>query len=449
MPGEEDVVERKMKDFSQVVAREVPLLVEPVRANPGGLRVALEQLLALEKKTRLAGDVDSSLKVVEALLELIRTTQPTDWKLLAEYITLLCKRRAQMQRVVAQVIRTGAGWVDETPDEATKRVLIEALRAVSEGKMFVELERARLTRTLSQMEEANGDVAAAASLLQEVQVETVGAMEIREKADFLLEQIRLCVATKDYVRAEIISRKVKPSVLDAEDLQDLKLKYNNLMAGFNLHKGEHLAVCRNYVAIAGTPATQESEEQWVEALRKVVIFLALSPHDSEVSDLLARQAQNKKLVSVPALKQVIDVFTTHELAAWPLAADAEWKADPVFADAEHGAARYELLHKRVVQHNIRTVAKYYKRIHTARLASLLALDSDKTEEYLSEMVSSGQLYAKIDRPAGIVTFARKETPNSVINSWSHDIGELLSLVETTCHLINKENMIHATGGRKK
>ena len=50
--------------------------------------------------------------------------------------------------------------------------------------------------------------------------------------------------------------------------------------------------------------------------------------------------------------------------------------------------------------------------------------------------------AKIDRPAGLVTFAPKVTAEETLSAWSSDLGNLLSLVERTCHLINKENMIH-------
>ena len=33
-------------------------------------------------------------------------------------------------------------------------------------------------------------------------------MEKNEKVDFILEQIRLCLAKKDYIRAQIISKKI-------------------------------------------------------------------------------------------------------------------------------------------------------------------------------------------------------------------------------------------------
>jgi hypothetical protein len=62
---------------------------------------------------------------------------------------------------------------------------------VTMGKIYVEIERARLTRTLAARKEKAGDIEGATELLQEVAVETFGAMHKREKIDFIQEQVRL------------------------------------------------------------------------------------------------------------------------------------------------------------------------------------------------------------------------------------------------------------------
>jgi 26S proteasome regulatory subunit N5 len=291
------------------------------------------------------------------------------------------------------------------------------------------------------MEEQAGRVSEAADILQEVQVETIGAMKIREKCDFLLEQTRLCLAKKDFIRAEIISKKVNVKSFENEELQDLKLKYYNLMIQLHRHHGDYLSTCRSFKAIYDTPLVQGNPAQWRDALKNVVIFLVLAPFDSEVSDILHRLKLDKKVAEMPTLKLVLDLFTTNELIAWPLHADAEWRSDSIFANSDDGRKRYDDLHKRVVQFNIRVISKYYHRITTARLAGLLKLSNDTAEEYLSELVSSKQLFAKVDRPAGIVTVTRKETANSLLNAWSNDISQLLAVVEKTTHLINKEYMV--------
>lgn len=85
-------------------------------------------------------------------------------------------------------------FLDKTDDEQKKLELLETLRTVTEGKIFVEVERARLTRTLVTIKEAEGKTTEACDILQEVQVETIGAMDKREKTSYILDQMRLCLA---------------------------------------------------------------------------------------------------------------------------------------------------------------------------------------------------------------------------------------------------------------
>jgi 26S proteasome regulatory subunit N5 len=68
--------------------------------------------------------------------------------------------------------------------------------------------RARITRTLSRIKEEQGDVNTASELLHELQVETFGSMDRREKVDFILEQMRLSKAKGDWDLLCITSRKV-------------------------------------------------------------------------------------------------------------------------------------------------------------------------------------------------------------------------------------------------
>ena len=39
-------------------------------------------------------------------------------------------------------------------------------------------------------------------------------MERREKVEFILEQMRLCLAKKDYIRTQIISKKISPKFFE-------------------------------------------------------------------------------------------------------------------------------------------------------------------------------------------------------------------------------------------
>ena len=59
----------------------------------------------------------------------------------------------------------------------------------------------------------------AANILQELQVETYGSMEKREKVEYILEQMRLCLAKKDYIRTQIISKKISVKFFESDKEQ--------------------------------------------------------------------------------------------------------------------------------------------------------------------------------------------------------------------------------------
>jgi hypothetical protein len=132
------------------------------------------------------------------------------------------------------------------------------------------------------------------------------------------------------------------------------------------------------------------------------------------------------------------------------------------------------LRRRVIEKNIRVLSAYYAQIRTARAAQILGIAEAELESFLAEMalpMAAGRgrgdvkarggggegavaaesqeatrtgtaLYLRIDRPAGIVTFARPQTAEAVLSDWSASIASLLHLTETTCHLINRENMVY-------
>lgn len=77
------------------------------------------------------------------------------------------------------------------------------------------------------------------------------------------------------------------------------------------------------------------------------------------------------------------------------------------------------------------------------MSELLDLPVGPCEEYLSKLSNAGTIRVKIDRPSEIVYFTTKKNASDVLNEWSHDINELMNLINKTCHLINKEECINS------
>jgi len=432
------------KETEEVIARADTMV------KAGRIEEAIEDILVLEKKTRMACDGISTSKLMCAVCKLCY--EANEWGKLREHIVLLSKKRGQLKRGITDMVLLGMSWLEKLNKEK-KLELIATLSEVTDGKIFVEVEKARLTLLLSNMKEEEGNIDEAANLLQEVQVETFGAMDKTEKTKYILNQMRLVLAKKDFVRTQIISKKLNPKLLDDEDFQELKLEYYEYMVRYYLHEKKYLDVAKSYQSMFNTKNVQADEAKWKPILTAHVVFLALSKVDNEQADMLHKldTMEAKKLDKVPVFKQLVKIFIKNEITQWPLAADAAIKAAAPFQDAPHegGSIRWTLLRKRVVQHNIKTVSEYYDQIKTTRLCEILGLEDKETEAELSELVCSGFVHAKIDRPAGTIKFGQKQTYTDRLNDWSGSISQMLDLVENTCHLIQKEQMVHAARAKLK
>jgi 26S proteasome regulatory subunit N5 len=51
------------------------------------------------------------------------------------------------------------------------------------------------------------------------------------------------------------------------------------------------------------------------------------------------------------------------------------------------------------------------------------------------------IYARIDRPNGIVSFVKNQEPNDILNTHATKVTHILELIEKTSHLINREEMV--------
>jgi len=185
-------------------------------------------------------------------------------------------------------------------------------------------------------------------------------------------------------------------------------------------------------------------------LQRIVYFIILAPHDNEQHDLLHRIDKDSRNSQISEDAELLKLFTVHELMRWPEVSKLfgpHLCSTEIFDSAEGQSGddkafqRWQDLRKRVIEHNVRVVAKYYTRIKTERLTKLLDLTEDETEKYISELVTSKTVYAKIDRPARIVSFAKPRDADDTLNEWSFNMKSLLGLLERVDHLITKEEMM--------
>ncbi|KAI7508603.1 hypothetical protein KC364_g63 [Hortaea werneckii] len=160
-------------------------------------------------------------------------------------------------------------------------------------------------------------------------------MTRREKTEFILEQVSLCIEDGDWTQAGILGRKISTRYfarrtkktkeelekrkqeleekarkqagtevgdtadLDKQDVEDdvtdLKLRYYEQQITLAKHDDKYLEACKHYRQVLDTEAVEENPDLLKPTLQRVVYFALLAPYDNEQSDLLHRIAQDQRI----------------------------------------------------------------------------------------------------------------------------------------------------------
>ena len=145
-------------DFSAETSAKVPQAQQ--LAESGQLQEALALLLALEKKCRVHNDNPSLVKVCETALTLCHShDNSATGEVLLSTLQTLSTRRSQKTAAVQALVQTALPWCVEVPytplpvtnevEETKRNELVKALLDITIGKIFLERERAQLTRALA------------------------------------------------------------------------------------------------------------------------------------------------------------------------------------------------------------------------------------------------------------------------------------------------------------
>ncbi|KAL3097830.1 hypothetical protein niasHS_000565 [Heterodera schachtii] len=439
------------------------LIVADNLAKEGKTAEAIESLEKLEKDSRINCDMRSNQRLLCHMVKL--AFDANNWQFLCETVKTLCKKRLLIKSSIKKMVQECCEIVPKAPDAASKSTLIDTLRAVTAGKIYLEVERARLTKQVAEKLETEGKVDEAREMMMELQVETYGTMEVEEKVNYLLHQMRLSIASNHFTRASIISRKISTKFFEREgtQVQLMKLEFYKYMVQIGLSENNYLDVCKHFLAILNTPQIQENNVKKIEILKCVVFYLLLSAHDNEKWELLHRVNAMRELEQIPKHKELLELFIHQELIFWSKTIESEFApilfaAQPpveVISDSvlpsthvfpmnkEDGQKRRERLHDCVGEHNVRMVAKYYSRITFQRMAKLLEFGIEQMEAFVCKMIVDGVIpEVKIHRPSQIIYLSPKKNGAEVLDEWVFNVRKLTDTMNKVSQLIAKEEMVH-------
>jgi 26S proteasome regulatory subunit N5 len=126
-------------------------------AKGGSLNEALALLAALEKRCRVGNDNPNLVRVCEASLQYCKDAGDSETLLIT--LQTLATRRSQKTQAVRALVHKCIPWcmadqysplpVSSEEEKTAREKLVVALREITDGKIFLEGERARLTRALA------------------------------------------------------------------------------------------------------------------------------------------------------------------------------------------------------------------------------------------------------------------------------------------------------------
>lgn len=316
------------------------------------------------------------------------------------------------------------------------------------------MEYARCCLLLVKNKEDENNINEAAKILQEVQVETYGSMDKREKLEFILYQMRIMIKKLDYVRLFIISKKINRKSIEEAGFEDLKVIFYAYLITYYVHEQKFLESAECYKQIFDT--LNKSEEikgkiptrlefnfncEYSNVLRNYVMFLIISSYSKDQLQYLNDLNLNyiRILEKYPVLKFVIDSIMSSELINTNTETYNLSDLELFSPQMENNESHLQNFRKQLVQHNLRILERYYDRIHLSRVAGLMVIDEATAELELCEMINKKMVVAKIDRINRIINFRHNKNENEVMNEWVYDVSKLLDVVDKTCNLINREN----------
>jgi 26S proteasome regulatory subunit N5 len=172
-----------------------------------------------------------------------------NWSKLSSTLQVINKRRAQSKLAISAIVEEAIAYIDTCSVKADKIELIKTLRDITEGKMYVEAECARMHLKLAHIYESDGDIEAACTEIQDVHVETYGSLPKKEKAEYIIEQIRVNMVRKDYIRALIQSRKMNEKLLQGDDFNEIRLKFYTLMVDYFTYEKNAWEISQAYYKV--------------------------------------------------------------------------------------------------------------------------------------------------------------------------------------------------------
>ena len=423
------------------------------------LDTELDSLMEVERQARQLNDMDLSLSTAVKVFELLQ--RHGDAEKLVATVTTLCNKRGQFTKTVSELVQRCMKMVEEIPRQEEKIRFVSAIKDICEKKIYLEVEYARCAMILVKYNEKDGkNLVEAAKIIENVQVETYGSMSKFEKIEFILYQMKLNILLEDNTKLYIVSKKINQKFLDDAGFHTLKFTFNLYSFRYYLNakdfSGASNCLEAAYDAFVLFAAGDEAKlDSLVNARFKnllnrpalaesAVAFRAIADFSPEKLEKLAalKTKFEQVLVDKPYALALLDSFLSGEITNCE---PQNYNARNLLAFSgafDSDGSLLEKLRSALIAKNLAVAGKFYRAVRLSRLAVLFSADALAIEEELAQLIVDGKLEGKINRPEGIVRFARDKAEGQ-LDAWAANLNRLVELVDFVCERIEREEVVQS------
>lgn len=402
-----------------------------------GLKDALQKLHQLERSSRISENDQANRLVCETIAKMCINAK--QWDELKDNIAVLASRNGAFSGSITCVIDMAMEQINNIGDEQVRLNFILKLVEVTSGKLFVELQRAVLTRYLVDYHESRKEYNECINLIQDLKLEVLSSMDEYECVSLMLRQLQYCLIIKDSFRAGFCVEKITQKRCQIDEL--LLIFYKYLLQYHGEFTKDFLELARTHYNIYSIiikedtidkPLDPEKVAMKNESLTHAVINLLMAPRTPEQVRFCEEVSELRDLSFNITAKHLLNTFMGTNLITFPVFWERFGNDIPQeFKDT---------MRIRVVEHGLRIISGFYSRISLQKLAKLLAIGVDELEQRIIDLVFNEKFYARIDRPNKIVTFKVQKKVSEVADEFSRNVAEVCKLVDHAHYLIEKEKL---------
>ena len=203
--------------------------------------VELKPIFEEEKKCRFDNEFSKGATLCKQILTtLISRNDFSSFLVVLQY---LVQRKNQSRESIVQMIKYALGEIEPKLNDESKSELLQKIITLTEGKIFVEMEYSQAVRKMSDIFVKKNQLDEAAKLIQDIQIEAFASLERIYKVEYILYQMKILLAKKDFIRMLIVSNKILRDNLNDPGFELLKVEFYQLMIQYFTHEKKYIDVC--------------------------------------------------------------------------------------------------------------------------------------------------------------------------------------------------------------